>query len=234
MDNRPNSPLPTRRRNAGLGCALIALILVGGLVAAALLWGRPLIAQLTGESVALADHPSAAQLAARRAEETARLSNYGWVDREAGIAQIPVARAIDLIAESGLPVDEAEIASAESELPLDDMEVVVEESIPAEAAPPTQIDLDNVSFQAHVLPIFQQHCVECHGDETAEEGLKLTSYRTVLGGSQNGSVVEPGDPDGSYLVTLVAEGRMPKRGDPLSASEIEIIVAWISAGALDN
>ncbi|MBX2999605.1 MAG: hypothetical protein KF893_13895 [Caldilineaceae bacterium] len=215
-----NSPPQNRRRNLGLGCGLIALILVVGLAATATLWGRPLIARLTDQGPILADHPSVAQLTERRAEETVRLSNYGWIDREANVIHIPVDRAIDLIAESGLPVGGAGLSA--------EMEAIADEE------PTVQIDLANVSFQAHVLPIFQQHCVECHGDETAEEGLKLTSYRTVLGGSQNGSVVEPGDPDSSYLVRLVTEGRMPRRGDPLSISEIEIIVAWITAGALDN
>lgn len=230
MSNTTNSPLPTRRRNAGWGCALIVLILVGGLAAAAILWGRP----LTAESVVLADHPAAVELAERRAEETARLSSYGWIDREANVAHIPVARAIDLIVQNGFPAESAD-TTAENDFSFDEADfIVVDEPIPAEATPTPQIDLANVSFQAHVLPIFQQHCAECHGDEKMEEGLKLTSYRTVLGGSQNGTVVEPGNPDGSYLVKLVTEGTMPKRGDPLSASEIEIIVAWIAAGALDN
>lgn len=38
-----------------------------------------------------------------RAEEDAVLSSYRWVDKSAGIARIPVSRAIDLLAERGLP-----------------------------------------------------------------------------------------------------------------------------------
>lgn len=33
-----------------------------------------------------------------------QLNSYGWVDEQAGIAHIPIERAIDLIAERGLPV----------------------------------------------------------------------------------------------------------------------------------
>lgn len=40
---------------------------------------------------------------ALRAEEDARLSTYGWIDRTAGIGRIPIDRAIDLILERGLP-----------------------------------------------------------------------------------------------------------------------------------
>jgi hypothetical protein len=38
----------------------------------------------------------------RRAEE-AILNTYGWVDRKAGIVRIPIDRAIELLAQRGLP-----------------------------------------------------------------------------------------------------------------------------------
>ncbi len=38
-----------------------------------------------------------------RAEEEAVLTSYAWVDRSAGVARIPVARAIEIVAEKGLP-----------------------------------------------------------------------------------------------------------------------------------
>lgn len=38
----------------------------------------------------------------RRAED-ALLHNYGWIDKEKGIVRLPVERAIDLLAERGLP-----------------------------------------------------------------------------------------------------------------------------------
>ena len=40
---------------------------------------------------------------ALRAAEAAALQSYGWVDRDAAIARIPVDRAIDIVAERGLP-----------------------------------------------------------------------------------------------------------------------------------
>jgi len=39
--------------------------------------------------------------------ENERLNSYGWVDQKAGIARIPIDRAMDLLAEKGLPVREA-------------------------------------------------------------------------------------------------------------------------------
>lgn len=38
-----------------------------------------------------------------RAAEEATLQSYGWVDRSAGVVRLPIARAIALLAERGLP-----------------------------------------------------------------------------------------------------------------------------------
>lgn len=39
-----------------------------------------------------------------RAGEDAALDSYGWVDQKAGVAHIPIGRAMDIVAEKGLPV----------------------------------------------------------------------------------------------------------------------------------
>jgi hypothetical protein len=44
-----------------------------------------------------------ADLSRLRADETARLDSYGWIDRDRQLARIPVARAIELTAQRGLP-----------------------------------------------------------------------------------------------------------------------------------
>jgi hypothetical protein len=42
-------------------------------------------------------------LATFEKEENEKLNTYGWVDREYGVIRIPIERAMDLIAERGLP-----------------------------------------------------------------------------------------------------------------------------------
>ena len=42
-------------------------------------------------------------LAARREKENERLTGYAWVDRNTGVVQIPVERAMELTLERGLP-----------------------------------------------------------------------------------------------------------------------------------
>jgi hypothetical protein len=46
----------------------------------------------------------AADLAAYRASEDAVKNQYAWMDQEAGIVRIPVHRAMERVAEQGLPV----------------------------------------------------------------------------------------------------------------------------------
>ncbi len=65
--------------------------------------------------VAEANQPRPRPRAALQADPTADMSNfakeeetvltsYGWIDRSAGVVRIPVDRAIDIVAERGLPV----------------------------------------------------------------------------------------------------------------------------------
>ncbi|HXI03463.1 MAG TPA: hypothetical protein VNI57_09840 [Candidatus Saccharimonadales bacterium] len=42
-------------------------------------------------------------LADMRAEEDAVLDSYGWVDEKAGIARVPIERAVEMVAEHGVP-----------------------------------------------------------------------------------------------------------------------------------
>src|SRR5205823_3522166 len=43
------------------------------------------------------------ELAQVQEEQLSRIHSYGWVDRRAGIARIPVDRAMDILARTGLP-----------------------------------------------------------------------------------------------------------------------------------
>ena len=91
-----------------------------------------------------------------------------------------------------------------------------------------------VSFASEVMPLMEKYCWECHSQENAELGLMLDSYEGTMAGSDYGTVVEPGDPDGSLLVDMIASGDMPEDGDPMPADELEIIRTWIAEGAENN
>jgi uncharacterized membrane protein len=102
---------------------------------------------------------------------------------------------------------------------------------------PTPADHDPiqaVSFAEQVMPIFEARCVECHSATDAELGLNLTTYEGVMAGSDYGTVIEPGNPEGSLLIDMVASGDMPEEGDPMPAEELDLIRTWIQEGAENN
>lgn len=158
------------------------------------------------------------------------------VDSEAPAEGTPVAEEVPATpaAEGGseTPAEETPVAEESPATPAPDSveEPATEEAPPAE---PT-VNLAEVSFQAHVLPIFEQSCIQCHGGERTEEGLILNTHEDIMAGSWNGSVIEPGDVESSYLIEQVVTGRMPKDGPRLTPAEVEIITAWVEAGAPDN
>lgn len=216
MSNTKNLPRSNKGRNRqGWGATLGLIIVLIGLVAAAIVGGPLLLNQLQSQGPTLglsaADRAIAESRQAREAAALEQLNNTGWVDEAAGIARIPINQAIALVAENGLPVGTAGVTVA--------------------ADSSATGDFTNVNYNDDILPIMNQHCAECHGDDEPEEGLILTNYKDAMAGSFYGAVIKPGAPDDSYLVELVVTGQMPKRGADLSAEEIATIVAWIEAGA---
>lgn len=91
-----------------------------------------------------------------------------------------------------------------------------------------------VSFSAQIQPIFEARCTECHSGPNAEWGLDLTSYENAMKGSDYGAVIDPGDPDGSVIIEMIASGEMPEEGEPVTAPELALIETWIGQGAEDN
>jgi len=95
---------------------LLAVVVVGVVLAAALLVGRAWVWPSPAAMAGAADGAAAGEFAQARAwvrrselrqrvqAEAARLHTYGWVDREADVIHVPVARAIELLAAEGLRV----------------------------------------------------------------------------------------------------------------------------------
>jgi hypothetical protein len=89
------------------GTMLIALLLMGGLV---LLLRRidggeetvdaPTQSAETAAEVPALDSDQAGSLRALRERERNVLTEYAWVDREAGIARIPIKRAMEIVSQS--------------------------------------------------------------------------------------------------------------------------------------
>ena len=92
-------------------------------------------------------------------------------------------------------------------------------------------------YEARVAPIFEQHCVACHGPDKQKAKLQMDSFEQLKRGSESGEIVIAGDAKGSelfYRITLpeTHEDVMPSDGKPLlSAAEIKVIELWITGGA---
>lgn len=92
----------------------------------------------------------------------------------------------------------------------------------------------SVSFATDILPILQSRCINCHGGDRTEEGLSLRSHAELMAGSENGSVITPGDALNSLLAEMIIEQKMPKRGPKLTPPQVQLIIDWINQGALNN
>jgi hypothetical protein len=95
---------------------------------------------------------------------------------------------------------------------------------------------DKVTYDDHVLPLFQQSCLNCHNPDKAKGGLDLSTFSGAMKGGSGGKIAEPGD-TGSKLITVVmqnAEPKMPPEGEKLGGAQIEILKAWIEGGLLEN
>ncbi|NNE00539.1 MAG: DUF1553 domain-containing protein [Pirellulaceae bacterium] len=93
-----------------------------------------------------------------------------------------------------------------------------------------------VSFNEHIRPIFNQHCVACHGGVKQAADISFVYKDQVL--PPDGWIVEPGEPDESLLIERVLETdpelRMPpaEHGSALSEHEIALLTEWIKQGAI--
>ena len=100
-----------------------------------------------------------------------------------------------------------------------------------------------VSYSKQVIPILQNHCLECHVPNTPGQqasGLDMSTHQSLMKGTKFGPVIKPNDSLSSTLVILV-EGRadasikMPHGDRPaLSADEIKTLRQWIDQGATNN
>ncbi len=89
-------------------------------------------------------------------------------------------------------------------------------------------------FEERIRPLLVSRCGSCHGAEKQQGDLRLDLRASVLGEKPGEGVVAPGKPDDSRLLQVVrytaGDTQMPPSGK-LPDSEIELLSAWISAGA---
>jgi cytochrome c553 len=94
-----------------------------------------------------------------------------------------------------------------------------------------------VSFESEVRPIFEKHCVECHGPKKQKSEFRLDDREVALhGGESHAPNILPGKAAESPLLKFVTtddrDTRMPPKGDRLTAAEVDTLKRWITEGAI--
>ena len=110
-------------------------------------------------------------------------------------------------------------------------------------------EVDQVTLSGDVQPIFTSTCAlsGCHAGTNPQRGMNLSVEQTFTNVVNVRAMelstmnrVTPGQPDNSYLVHKVQNThldvggsgfQMPKGLSPLTQMEIDLIRAWIEAGA---
>src|SRR6266536_3227769 len=95
---------------------------------------------------------------------------------------------------------------------------------------------DKVDFAKQILPILQQNCIKCHGEEKQKGKLRLDSKEAAMKGGKDGVVIVAGDADKSEMYRRITlpkgnDDVMPNEGDPLTKEQIDLIRDWINQGA---
>lgn len=90
-------------------------------------------------------------------------------------------------------------------------------------------------FESQVRPILVARCLECHGPEKQEAGLRLDVRSLAMLGSDSGPVIVADKPDESRLVQVIRyaedDVQMPP-SEKLPEAEINVLTEWVQRGAL--
>ena len=93
-----------------------------------------------------------------------------------------------------------------------------------------------IDFGRDIQPILAEKCLNCHGVDNAESGLRLDNRQSALKQTESGEfAIVPQKIQQSELLRRIRssdiELRMPPEGEPLTDEQIQKIESWISQGA---
>ncbi|GDY21991.1 hypothetical protein LBMAG56_33380 [Verrucomicrobiota bacterium] len=90
-------------------------------------------------------------------------------------------------------------------------------------------------YERDIKPLLQQRCYSCHSRLKQKGDLRLDAGVFIHKGGKHGPAVVPGKSAASHLLQRVLATdeteRMPPEGKPLTPEQIELLKAWIDAGA---
>jgi len=109
---------------------------------------------------------------------------------------------------------------------------------PDGSLPLVSLEENQKQYVREILPIFEQKCKKCHGENAQMNGYRLDVEDVAFGGGKSGEkAIVAGDPAASNLVRAILLNQshpkfMPPAGlPPLTPDELIKIIAWIRDGA---
>jgi hypothetical protein len=111
--------------------------------------------------------------------------------------------------------------------------------VPMMAAQSAEISLpagSAVEFDRDIRPILMSRCFDCHDSQTQQSQLRLDDVTGILRGGDSGEplFVSGSSSDSLIIQRITAENspeRMPPEGDRVTAEQVNLLRAWIDAGA---
>lgn len=104
----------------------------------------------------------------------------------------------------------------------------------ANPATPKPTEQEIQFFESKIRPVFIKYCYDCHGEDAQESGLRVDTFAGIAQGGKAGSLIVPGKPEQSLLITAVkyqsSDLQMPP-DEKLSKKEIEDLTQWVKMGA---
>ena len=96
----------------------------------------------------------------------------------------------------------------------------------------TAVQDEQQKLAQHVIAIFQNHCIRCHGADK-KSGLDLRTREAALKGGLRGAALLPGNSKDSVLYQYISGAKSPRMpiGGELEEDDIEAIESWIDKGA---
>jgi cytochrome c553 len=109
-------------------------------------------------------------------------------------------------------------------------------ALAAENEPAPLAPADAAFFEEKIRPLLIERCLDCHGQDVQEAGLRLDLKQGWRVGGESGQAIVPGHPEKSLLIKAVSYAekdlKMPPDGQ-LPVEEIALLKDWVSRGAPD-
>lgn len=92
-----------------------------------------------------------------------------------------------------------------------------------------------IVYSKQIAPLLRTYCVGCHSRVSSEGGVSLQAPDDILRGGEHGDLLDRQKPSDSRLLAVMLssdDDHMPPKDEPQpTAEELDILKAWILAGA---